>query len=168
MPTDVSFETWTLQLSRLLWKVQVMSGLEFCLCQGYWLVILFWLVCVISSYSSHLIMFEIRAIFHLIIRLRNRKVWAMRDWSYSRRNIRIVDMMLVLYFDLQPGPKMLFQGDAPEGSNTFQWPVIERDRVGGLRLIIWDKVKVLRCHYSDAPKESDLWTAWQLFPLDDD
>ena len=23
------------------------------------------------------------------------------------------------------------QGDAPEGSDTFQWPVIERDRVGG-------------------------------------
>ena len=37
---------------------------------------------------------------------------------------------------------MLFQGDAPEGSDTFQWPVIERDRMGGLRLIIWDKVKV--------------------------
>ena len=37
---------------------------------------------------------------------------------------------------------MLFQGDAPEGSDTFQWRVIERDRVGGLRLIIWDKVKV--------------------------
>ena len=42
---------------------------------------------------------------------------------------------------------MLFQGDAPEGSDTFQWPVIERDRVGGLRLIIWDKVKVLLCQY---------------------
>ena len=42
---------------------------------------------------------------------------------------------------------MLFQGDAPEGSDTFQWPVIERDRVGGLRLIIWDKVKVSLCHY---------------------
>ena len=42
---------------------------------------------------------------------------------------------------------MLFQGDAPEGSDTFQWPVIERDRVGGLRVIIWDKVKVLLCHY---------------------
>ena len=42
---------------------------------------------------------------------------------------------------------MLFQGDAPEGSDTFQWPVIERDRVGGLRLIIWDKVKVPQCHY---------------------
>ena len=42
---------------------------------------------------------------------------------------------------------MLFQGDAPEGSDTFQWPVIERDRVGGLRLIIWDKVKIPLCHY---------------------
>ena len=42
---------------------------------------------------------------------------------------------------------MLFQGDAPEGSDTFQWPVIERDSVGGLRLIIWDKVKVPLCHY---------------------
>ena len=42
---------------------------------------------------------------------------------------------------------MLFQGDAPEGSDTLQWPVIERDRVGGLWLIIWDKVKVPLCHY---------------------
>ncbi len=54
---------------------------------------------------------------------------------------------LVLYLDPHPGPKMLFQGDTPEGSDTFQWPVIERDRVGGLRLIIWDKVKVPLCHY---------------------
>ena len=73
-----------------------------------------------------------------------------------------------LYFDLRPGPKILFQGNTPEGSDTFQRPVIERDRVGGLRLIICDKVKVLLCHYSDAPEESNLWTAWQLFPLDDD
>ena len=43
--------------------------------------------------------------------------------------------------------KMLFQGDAPEGRDTFQWPVIERDRVGGLRLIIWEKVKVPLCQY---------------------
>ena len=34
------------------------------------------------------------------------------------------------------------------------------------RLIIWDKVKVPL--QSDAPEESDLWTAWQLFPLDVD
>ena len=63
---------------------------------------------------------------------------------------------------------MLFQGDAPEGSDTFQWPVIERDRVGRLRLIIWNKRKVPRYHYSDAPEEGNLWTAWQLFSLDDD
>ena len=52
----------------------------------------------------------------------------------------------VLTFDPAP-KKMHFQGDAPEGSDTFQWPVIERDRVGGLRLIIWDKVKVPLCQY---------------------
>ena len=34
------------------------------------------------------------------------------------------------------------------------------------RLIIWDKVKIPL--QSDAPEESDLWTAWQLFPHDDD
>ena len=51
---------------------------------------------------------------------------------------------------------MLFQGDTPERSDAFQWSVIERDRVGGLRLMIWDKVKVPLCHYSDAPKESNL------------
>ena len=34
------------------------------------------------------------------------------------------------------------------------------------RLIIWDKVKVPL--QSDAPEKSDLWTTWQLFPLDDD
>ena len=50
--------------------------------------------------------------------------------------------ILLLYFDPRPGPKMLFQGDTLEGSDTFQWPVIERDRVGRLRLMIWDKVKV--------------------------
>ena len=37
------------------------------------------------------------------------------------------------------GPKILFQGNTPEGSDTFQQPVIERDRVGGLRLMIWGK-----------------------------
>ena len=34
----------------------------------------------------------------------------------------------MLYFDLRPSPKMLFQGDTPEGSDTFQWPVIKRSR----------------------------------------
>ena len=36
-------------------------------------------------------------------------------------------------------------------------------------LTIWDKVKNPTVpSQSDAPEESDLWTAWQLFPLDDD
>ena len=74
----------------------------------------------------------------------------------------------LLYFDPRPGLKMLFQGNTPEGSDTFQQPVIERDRVGGLRLMVWEKVKVPLCQYSHAPEESNLWTAWQLFPLDDD
>ena len=62
----------------------------------------------------------------------------------------------LLHFDLRPDPKILFQGDTPEGSDTFQRPVIERDRVGGLRLMIWDKMKVSLCHYSHAPEESNL------------
>ena len=66
------------------------------------------------------------------------------------------DMLPVLYFDLRPGSKILFQGNTPEGSDTFQRPVIERDRVGGLRLMIWDKVKVPLCHYSHALEESNL------------
>ena len=34
----------------------------------------------------------------------------------------------------------------------------------------WDEIKKIPMvhSYTDAPEESDLWTAWQLFPLDDD
>ena len=67
-----------------------------------------------------------------------------------------------------PRPKNAIPRWYTGGSDTFQWLVMERDRVGGLRLMIWDKVKVPLCHYRDAPEESNLWTAWQLFPLDDD
>ena len=62
----------------------------------------------------------------------------------------------MLYFDPSTQPQNAIPGDTPEGSDTFQWPVIERDRVGGLRLMKWDKVKVSLCHYSDAPEESNL------------
>ena len=64
-------------------------------------------------------------------------------FSFFRRIYKWIYVKL-LYFDLPPGPKMLFQGDIPEGSDTFQWPVIERDRMGGLRLMIWDKVNIKR------------------------
>ena len=36
---------------------------------------------------------------------------------------------------------MPFQIDAPEESVTSQWPVIERNHVGGIWLMKWDKVK---------------------------
>ena len=36
---------------------------------------------------------------------------------------------------------MPFQSDAPEGSDTTQWLVIERNRVGGIWLMKWDKEK---------------------------
>ena len=104
-----------------------------------------------------------------------RIIWMHLVPKVNRTQVFLVEMLhklhrwhaRMLYFDLRPNPKILFQGDTPEVSDTFQWPVIERDRVGGLRLMIWDKVKVPLCHYSDAPEESKLWTAWQLFPLDD-
>ena len=36
---------------------------------------------------------------------------------------------------------MPFQSDALEGSDTFQWPVIERNRVGEFWLTKWDMIK---------------------------
>ena len=54
-------------------------------------------------------------------------------WRWIWLDITVAIVML--YFDLRPGPKILFQGNTPEGSDTFQRPVIERDRVGGLRLM---------------------------------
>ena len=62
-------------------------------------------------------------------------------------------------------PNMPFQSDAPEGSDTFQCQ-------------LWEEIALVSSAdnmgqgegptQSDAPEESDLWTAWQLFPLDDD
>ena len=82
---------------------------------------------------------------------------------YSRNTLKIRNWYTCYILTFDPAPKMLFLGDTPEGSDTFQWPVIKRDRVSGLRLMIWDKVKVSLCHYSHAPEESNLWTEWQLF-----
>ena len=46
--------------------------------------------------KSHVTKFEIRAIFHITIWLKNRYIWAMRDRSYGRRNIGVLDMVVVL------------------------------------------------------------------------
>ena len=115
---------------------------------------------------------QVAAIRAIISKLRMVRKWirdiAVHEAEFAFKHNDIVGQIQLLYFDLRPGPKILFEGNTPEGSDTFQRPVIERDRVGGLRLMIWDKVKVPLCHYSHAPEESNLWTAWQLFPLDDD
>ena len=42
----------------------------------------------------------------------------------------IVHIYICYILTFDPAPKMLFLGNTPEGSDTFQRPVIERDRVG--------------------------------------
>ena len=49
-----------------------------------------------SLATTILSLFRIWSIFHVSIWLRNRKVWAMRDWYFGRRNIGILDMVVVL------------------------------------------------------------------------
>ena len=64
--------------------------------------------------------------------------------------------------------KNAIQGDAPEGGDTLQWQLVER-KSRGRKLA--DEMGQGNSHgtlQSDAPEESDLWTAWQLFTLDDD
>ena len=77
-------------------------------------------------------------------------------------------MVLMLCFDLLTQPNMLFQGDAPEGSDTFQWQLGEE--IAWAEIGWWNGMSKKNSHgtlQSDAPEESDLWTAWQLFPLND-
>ena len=68
-------------------------------------------------------------------------------------NIHYIYIYICYILSPRPSLKILFQRNTPEGSDTFQRPVIERDRVGGLRLMIWEKVKVPFYHYSHAPEE---------------
>ena len=52
----------------------------------------------------------------------------------------ILDVIVIFW--PSPLPKNAIRRWCTGNSDIFQWPVIERDRVGGLRLIIWDKMKV--------------------------
>ena len=63
---------------------------------------------------------------------------------------------------------LLFQGDAPEGSDI---PMASNQKRSCGRIKAYNMgqgegptVPI----QTDAPEESYLWTAWQLFPLDDD
>ena len=85
-------------------------------------------------------------------------------WVSTESTIRChYSYCCILTFD---PAKNAIQSDAPEGSDTFQWQLMRGKSRRWAQLIIWDKVKVPL--QSDAPEESDLWTAWQLFPLDED
>ena len=72
---------------------------------------------------------------------------------------------VLLYFDPSTQPKVPFKvmhrKEVTHSNGSY-----ERKLCRWAWLIIWDKVKVPL--QSDASKESDFWTAWQLFPLDDD
>ena len=48
--------------------------------------------------------------------------------------------------------------------------VMRGNHVGGNWLMKWDEIKKnpIILSQTDTPEESDLWTGWQLFPLDDD
>ena len=89
MPTDVSL--WADSVGRsgivsgrwVLLVSRVLTGHPLLACKRH------------PSYNSHVTMFGIRATFHVTVWLRNRKVWAMRDWSCGRRNIVVLDMVLV-------------------------------------------------------------------------
>ena len=93
-------KTSTQYLRRLLGKVQVLyQVIKFSLGQRHWLVVLLWPVCITLSCISLVTRFGIRTRFHGDIWLRNRKIWAMGDWIYGRRNIRVLNMVLVLGID---------------------------------------------------------------------
>ena len=60
----------------------------------------------------------------------------------------VQSVLQVLCFDLRPRPKKCYSKVMHgKGSDTFQWPVIERDRVANQGLIIWDKGNVPLCQY---------------------
>ena len=99
----------------------------------------------------YIIIYRLYIYIYIYIYRQNFYTHMMNIWRHPWLNVYYLRYRL-LYFDPWPCPKILFQGDTPEGSDTFQRPVIERDRVGGLRLMIWEKVKVPFCHYSDAPE----------------
>ena len=77
------------------------------------------------------------------------QLYSLVHYNQSKKGLISCQMIAncVIFWPSTRPKEMLFQGDAPEGSDTFQWPVIERDGVGGLRLMIWDTVKVPLCQY---------------------
>ena len=75
----------------------------------------------------------------------------------------------LLCFDLRPGPKK----DIPRWFTGRKWhiPMASNRKRSRGRIKAYNMGQgdgpILPIQ-TDAPEESDLWTAWQLFPLDDD
>ena len=75
----------------------------------------------------------------------------------------------MLYFDLRPGQKccskVMHRKEVTHSNSSYERKLRGRklaDEMGRGK-------KIPMVHSStDTPEESDLWTAWQLFPLDDD
>ena len=78
------------------------------------------------------------------------------------------NQVTVLCFDLRPSPKCHSRWCTGRKWH-ISMTVWRGNRVGGNWLTKWDKLKhPIILSLTDAPEESDLWAAWQLFPLDDD
>ena len=90
VPIDVSLRDMNLAAKQTALKGSgLVSQVEFCLCQGYWLVVIFSSITVMSLCLES-------ELYSVTIWLRNRKVWVMTDWSFGRRNIWVLDTVLVL------------------------------------------------------------------------
>ena len=75
----------------------------------------------------------------------------------------------MLYFDLRPGQKchskVMHRKEVTHSNGSYE----RKSRERKLADEMWRGKKIPMVHsYTDAPEESDLWTAWQLFLLDDD
>ena len=87
--------------------------------------------------------------------------------NYICVHLNILSIYNVLYIDLRPGQichsKVMHWNEVTHSDGNFEKKSRRRTW-----LTILDKVKSHVQSKTDAPEESDQWTVWQLFPLDDD
>ena len=75
----------------------------------------------------------------------------------------------MLYFDLRPGrkchSKVMHRKEVTHSNGSYERKSRGRKLADEMR-----RAKIIPMVHSltDAPEESDRWTAWQLFPLDED
>ena len=93
------------------------------------------------------------------------RVWNTLSLPFLRGPLRIG--VLVLYIDLRPGQtchsKVMHRKEMTHSDGSYE----KKSRRRAL-LTVWDKIKSHSTLIDWCTGKSDLWTAWQLFPLDDD